>query len=183
MASLSVFSASSVYLAAMTLYPLVLEMKKLLGHTLAWIDKAESHATAKGYEAGTLLQTFKRIDSFECRREGALQAYLRQALMNGVRYELRRTGRRAPPAAIDSKISDDGPSPLEQAIGQQATERYEQALARLRPEDREAIIARVEMGYSYERLAEALEKPSPEAARKAARRALLRLALEMKRAE
>ena len=131
----------------------------------------------------TLLQTFKRIDSFECRREGALQAYLRQALMNGVRYELRRTGRRAPPAAIDSKISDDGPSPLEQAIGQQATERYEQALARLRPEDREAIIARVEMGYSYERLAEALEKPSPEAARKAARRALLRLALEMKRAE
>ena len=38
----------------MTLHPLVLEMKKLLGHTLAWIDKAESHAAAKGYEANTL---------------------------------------------------------------------------------------------------------------------------------
>ena len=39
----------------MTLHPLVLEMKKLLGHMLAWIDKAESHAAAKGYEANTLL--------------------------------------------------------------------------------------------------------------------------------
>ena len=43
------------------------------------------------------------------------------------------------------------------------------------------IIARVEMGYSYEELAEALGKPTPEAARKAARRALVRLAGEMER--
>ncbi|MEP6995878.1 MAG: sigma-70 family RNA polymerase sigma factor [Acidobacteriota bacterium] len=131
----------------------------------------------------TLLRTFKRIDTFDCRHEGALQAYLRQALMNSIRYELRRLGRRAPPSALDSQITDDSPSPLEQAVGREATERYEQALARLRPQDREAIIARVEMGYSYERLAEALGKPSPEAARKAARRALLRLASEMKPAK
>ena len=51
----------------------------------------------------------------------------------------------------------------------------------LRPEEREAIIARVEIGYSYEELAEALGKPSAEAARKTARRALLRLAEEMNR--
>ena len=38
------------------------------------------------------------------------------------------------------------------------------ALASLKPEDREAIIARVEMGYSYEQLADALRKPSLEAA-------------------
>jgi RNA polymerase sigma-70 factor (ECF subfamily) len=72
-------------------------------------------------------------------------------------------------------------SPLEEAIGRQALERYESALARLRPEEREAIIARVEMDYSYEEMAEALGKPSADAARKAARRALLRLAEEMKR--
>jgi RNA polymerase sigma-70 factor (ECF subfamily) len=58
-------------------------------------------------------------------------------------------------------------------------DRYEQALARLRPAEREAIIGRVEMGYSYDQLAEALEKPSAEAARKAAQRALVRLAQEM----
>ena len=56
------------------------------------------------------------------------------------------------------------------------------ALQRLTGEEREAIIARVEMGYSYEELAEALGKPTSEAARKAARRALVRLAEEMKRA-
>ncbi len=131
----------------------------------------------------TLLQTFKRLDKFEYRREGALQAYLRQSLMNSIRYELRRLGRRAPATALDSQAPDDGPSPLEQAVGREATERYERALARLRPEDREAIIARVELGCSYEQLADALDKPSPDAARKAARRALLRLAAEMARAE
>jgi DNA-directed RNA polymerase specialized sigma24 family protein len=48
--------------------------------------------------------------------------------------------------------------------------------------EREAIIARVELGYSYEELAEALGKPTPDAARKTAHRALVRLAEEMKRA-
>ena len=37
------------------------------------------------------------------------------------------------------------------------------------------------MGYSYEELAEVLGKPTAEAARKAAQRALVRLAEEMKR--
>jgi DNA-directed RNA polymerase specialized sigma24 family protein len=38
------------------------------------------------------------------------------------------------------------------------------------------------MGFNYEELAEALGKPTPEAARKAAHRALVRLAQEMDRA-
>ena len=71
-------------------------------------------------------------------------------------------------------------SPLELAIGREAVELYEDALRRLRPEEREAIIARVEMGYTYQQMAEALGKPSPEAARKAAQRALVRLAEEMR---
>ena len=77
---------------------------------------------------------------------------------------------------------DESESPLEQAIGREAVERYERALQRLTPDEREVIIARVEQGYSYEELAEALGKPTSEAARKAARRALLRLAAEMGRA-
>ena len=54
------------------------------------------------------------------------------------------------------------------------------ALERLRPEEREAIVARVEMGYSYDELAQVLGKPTPDAARKAAQRALVRLADEMR---
>jgi len=129
----------------------------------------------------TLLQTFKRIGDFEPRRVGALQAYLRQAVLNRIREELRRKGRRPPATDLGDIEADSAESPLEQAIGREAVERYEKALARLEPEEREAIIARVEMGYTYEELAEALGKPTPDAARKAAQRALVRLAEELKR--
>ena len=129
----------------------------------------------------TLLQTFKRIGDFEPRRVGALQAYLRQAVLNRVREELRRKGRRPNATDLDDIEVDSSESPLEQAIGREAVERYEKALARLKAEEREAIIARVEMGYTYEELAEALGKPTPDAARKAAQRALVRLAEELER--
>lgn len=128
----------------------------------------------------TLLRTFSRLDAFEVRGAGALQAYLRQAVMNRLRDELRRRGRA--PAMVDlDKLDVPGQgSPLEDAIGAEAAARYVAALARLEPEEREAIIGRVEMEYSYADLADVLGKPTADAARKAARRALLRLAEEMK---
>lgn len=128
----------------------------------------------------TLLQTFRNIEGFQASREGALQAYLRQALMNRIRDELRRYARRGPSSVLDSQEPDAAASPLEEAIGQEAAERYERALARLRPEEREAVIARVELGLSFEETAAALGKPSPDAARKAVQRAIVRLAAEMK---
>ena len=130
----------------------------------------------------TLLQTFKRLEDFEPRRVGALQAYLRQAVLNRIRNELRRKGREPHATDLDGIEVESLESPLEQTIGREAVERYEAALQRLTADEREAIIARVEMGYSYEELADALGKPTPDAARKAARRALVRLAEEMKRA-
>jgi RNA polymerase sigma factor (sigma-70 family) len=130
----------------------------------------------------TLVQTFKRIEDFEPRHVGALQAYLRQAVLNRIRNELRRKGRQPHATDLDGLEVESVDSPLEQAIGQEAVERYEGALQRLKPEEREAIIARVEMGYTNEELAEALGKPTADAARKAAHRALVRLAEEMERA-
>src|SRR5215467_13137893 len=101
-----------------------------------------------------LFQTFKRIERFESRGEGALQAYLRQAILNRIREELRRTKRRPARSELDSVAEDDGRSPLEQAIGQEAIDRYERALARLRPEDRELVVARIELGYTNREIAE-----------------------------
>ena len=49
----------------------------------------------------------------------------------------------------------------------------------LRTDNRQLIVASVELGYSYEQLAEATGRASPDAARKAARRALVKLAEEM----
>ena len=129
----------------------------------------------------TLVRTFQRIEDFEHRGAGALQAYLRQAVINRVRDELRRKGRRPDSTDLDGLEIDVGRSPLEEAIGRETLDRYERALATLSADEREAIIGRVEMGYSYEELAEALGKPSSEAARKAARRALMRLASQMDR--
>jgi len=128
----------------------------------------------------TLLRTFKRIETFEPRGVGALHAYLRQAVLNRVREELRRKGRAPARLDVDAVPLASDDSPLEEAIGRETLDRYEAALARLRPEDREAIVGRVEMDCTYEELATALGKPTAEAARKAARRALLRLAAEMK---
>jgi len=129
----------------------------------------------------TVVRAVKRIDQFESRHEGALQAYLRQAIVNRIRDEVRRAKRSPAPAPLDENARATDASPLEAAIGGEALQRYEAALARLRPEEREAIIARVEMDGSYQDVAAALGKPSADAARMAVSRALLRLAQEMSR--
>jgi RNA polymerase sigma-70 factor (ECF subfamily) len=129
----------------------------------------------------TLTQTLRHVDDFEPRHEGALQAYLRQAVMNRIRDEIRRVARHPTPAGLDDEdgFADAAPSPLEEAIGSEAIERYEAALQRLRPEEREVIIARVELQQSYQQIAAAHGKSSPDAARMAVTRALVRLAEEM----
>ena len=128
----------------------------------------------------TLLRTLSRMDVFEVRGSGALHAYLRQAVMNRLRDELRRKGRLPPLVDVNGMELAGQGSPLEETIGREAATRYVEALARLEPEERELIIGRVEMEYSFAELADMLGKPTPDAARKAARRALLRLAEEMK---
>ena len=126
----------------------------------------------------TLVQVAGRIDVFEPRHEGAFQGYLRQALLNRIRDEVRRASGKSAETIKTDKPSPD-PSPLEQAIGSELLERYEAALARVKPEDREAIIARVELGLSWSEVAEALDKNSSESAQMTVKRALVRLAREM----
>lgn len=130
----------------------------------------------------TLVRVIGRLDAFEHRRDGALAAYLRQALANRIRDEARRVSRR--PKAVEAdgfEWPDLGPSPLEEAIGAETLALYEAALTRLRPEEREAIVARVDLGTPYEALAQLLDKPSADAARMTVSRALVRLAEEMQR--
>ena len=81
----------------------------------------------------------------------------------------------------DIEHVDTSASPLEETIGRETEEAYEAALGRLKPEEREAVIARIEMGQSYEEIATLLGKPSPDAARMTVSRALVRLAREMDR--
>jgi RNA polymerase sigma factor (sigma-70 family) len=127
----------------------------------------------------TLIQVFKNVERFEPRREGAFQAYLRQAVMNRIRNAVRDRGRRPDDTGLDEALPAGDRSPLEHVIGVERLERYEAALLRLRPIEQEAIVARLEMGCTYEEMAVMLELPSAEAARKAAQRALVRLTREL----
>jgi RNA polymerase sigma-70 factor (ECF subfamily) len=127
----------------------------------------------------TVIRTLRTLEGFEYRREGALQAYLRQAVANGIRDRIRRARRRPQATALDERTPAAGLSPLEEAIGQEAAERYDAALGELSNADREAIVGRLELGYDYEELATALDKPSGDAARVAVRRAVLRLAAKL----
>ena len=127
----------------------------------------------------TMIRSLHRIQEFEARNEGALQAYLRKAILNNIRDQARRLRVAPHEAELGGNEEDPGPSPLENAVGQEIAERYEAAFNRLKPDDQQAIVMRLELGYSYHEVAEALEKPSADAARMAVSRALLRLAREM----
>jgi RNA polymerase sigma-70 factor (ECF subfamily) len=129
----------------------------------------------------TVIRAVGRIDAFEARHDGALQAYLRQAVMNRIRDEVRRTKRNPTSTVLNDDQVAATASPLDTAIGHEAVARYEAALARLRPEDQAAVVARIEMDGTYQDVAAALGKPSADAARMAVSRALLRLAEEMAR--
>jgi RNA polymerase sigma-70 factor (ECF subfamily) len=130
-----------------------------------------------------LVNVIRRLKAFEPRDEGAFQGYLRQALTNRFRDEARKINAHPVPSPLDSAWPSSGPSPLEIAIGREGIERYESALDRLKPEDQRAIVARCEWGMSHEEVAQALGKPSANAARVAIHRALIRLAKEMAHAK
>lgn len=121
----------------------------------------------------------RRLSSFEYRRRRALQAYVRMALDNRIREELRRCHLEPAAETALERIPSPQRSPLETLLGRELIGRYEAALLRLRPEDREAIVAKLEMGCGYAEVADALDKPSADAARKAVARAVVRLAREM----
>jgi RNA polymerase sigma-70 factor (ECF subfamily) len=121
-----------------------------------------------------LLNTFRRLDHFQPRHDGALLAYLREAVANRIRNELRRVVPDIDAVEPDS-LPSGLPSPLESALSRQAIDRYEQALSQLSDDDRAAIVGRFEMSYSYDALARAMHRTTADAARKLTERALRRL--------
>ena len=129
----------------------------------------------------TVLHTIRNLDGFEPQREGALLGYLRRSLLNRVRDRFRHAARHPSPEKLNEALVHSGASPLELAIDGEDRRRYREALAVLRAADRNAIVGRIELGYTYEQLALMLAKPTAESARLAVRRALVRLGHEMHR--
>jgi RNA polymerase sigma-70 factor (ECF subfamily) len=136
---------------------------------------ARSGADTSDIVQEALLSTLGKIEGFDAARKHGLRAYLQQAIRNRICDAVRRSGRH-PIVGIEGVELVSKQSPLEDAIGEENASRYREALARLEADEQELIVGRIELGYGYEQLALATGRPSPDAARMAVKRALLRLA-------
>jgi RNA polymerase sigma-70 factor (ECF subfamily) len=128
-------------------------------------------------EAG--LHAIAKLESFEPRHVGAMQAYLRQSVMNKIRDEVRRLERRRIPIEVPEDLASDDASPLEQAIANEKYDRYRGALEDLRSKDRAIIVARLEAQWTIPEIASRFGFRSSEAARMAVTRAVRRLTVAL----
>jgi len=123
----------------------------------------------------TLVKALAQLDHFESAGPGAFLAYLRQALLNQVRDEIRRHARRPEHAEMDVDISDpDAPALIEQIVGAERVQAYEQALATLPKRQQGLIVMRVEFGMSYPEIAAEVDS-TPDAVRVMVARAIVQL--------
>lgn len=124
----------------------------------------------------SLLGALKHLEHFEYRHEGAFLAYLRRILLNALRGEIRRTARRRTENGLSDSVPDLGASVVDWVAGRETMERYERALGELGEDQRTAVILRLEFDFTYAQVAEALGRPTADAARMYVTRAIAQLA-------
>ena len=127
-----------------------------------------------------LHHAFARLKWFESKHVSALRAYLRRAVENRVQDEMRRAIRRLDlarlaPGEEPLRPFEDAAPQYQQLLHEEMWGRYRKGLKRLKVRDRRLIVGRAELGYNYDQLAAIERLPSPDAARKALKRAVIRL--------
>ena len=127
----------------------------------------------------TLLRVIEGLDRVEVRGPGGFQAYVRTAVLNRIRDEVRWAGRRPGPDGVPETLPDRQPTPLENAIGADLLERYEAGMARLDERNRQLLHLRIELDFDYDEIAAMTGRDSRNTARMAVQRALSKLADEM----
>jgi RNA polymerase sigma factor (sigma-70 family) len=141
---------------------------------------ARGHLDTNDLVQEAVLHLLGRLDTFHPQHVGALQAYLRQSVINRIRDEVRRVSRQPPPEELPEDEPSDRISPLEAAIQVEAYDHYRNALKQLGPRDRELIVARVELQWSLGEIAHRFHIRSVDAARMAVTRAVQRLTRHMR---
>jgi RNA polymerase sigma factor (sigma-70 family) len=129
-----------------------------------------------------VIHALPHLKTLEIRSESALQFYLQRAIKNHI-IDLHKRARCRPERKeeLPASVPSVGPSPQQAAIVAEEFERYERALGFLRKAEQQLIILRLEGEFTYEEIATELGKRSPDAARMAVTRALVRLADKMGR--
>jgi len=113
------------------------------------------------------------------RHPGALEGYLRQAVMNIVRDEARRAARRPVSTELPENIAGGGATPLEALLRRDHCGRCRSAMMRLSAKDRRLLVARVINQHSTDEVVEAFGFRTAAAARMAVNRAFSRFASEL----
>jgi RNA polymerase sigma-70 factor (ECF subfamily) len=134
-------------------------------------------AQAKGYMdtqdivQDTLLLAFKNINSIRAQRPGAFFSYLRTVFINQIKQELRKN---KPFQLSITQFNNDQKLSYEKDITTLID--YDSALDKVSEDEKEAIILRLEFGFSYDEIAQMTEKPSANSVRMYITRALIKLA-------
>ncbi len=84
----------------MPVYPIILEMKKLLRNLDAWLDKAVAHAAAKKLDPAVLIQAQLAPDMFAFSRQV-------QSACDQAKFAAARTAGKDPPAHADTETTFD----------------------------------------------------------------------------
>jgi RNA polymerase sigma-70 factor (ECF subfamily) len=127
----------------------------------------------------TLMRALGHLDKFDAAGPGAFLAYLRQALLNQVRDEIRRHQRRPEHTDVDMESADpDAATVIDLIVGNERMQAYERALAALPRRQQGLIVMRVEFGMSYPEIA-AEVGGSADAARVMVARAIVQLSRQL----
>src|SRR5204863_5381465 len=95
------------------------------------------------------LRTLSSLGRLEVRGPGSFGAYVRTAVLNRIRDEVRWSARRPGPNGIPESVQCPGPTPLEMAVGADLVDRYERALVSLPTQEQLLLHLRIELGCDY----------------------------------
>ena len=155
-------------------------LARLLPRLRRWAHGRLPRSARGMLETGDVVQSVaskavRRLASIEITRSADLAYYLRQAIANEIAGLWRRELRQPIETTLGDSLPAPVTSPLDRLIGAERLRRYEAALGRLDPSDREIIVGRFELAYDYDDLARYLGKPSVGATRVAVHRAVKHL--------
>jgi RNA polymerase sigma-70 factor (ECF subfamily) len=127
----------------------------------------------------TFMRAFRNLSRIEPGERGYFLAYLRKILENLIRDAMRSAGRRPGIQPLDDDLPAHQPTPLEVAAVHEKLEAYNRAISQLSSEQQEVVRLRMEIGLSYQEIADTVGAPSANAVRMQVARALARIAEKM----
>lgn len=154
---------------------------RLLPSLLNWAHGRLPRQARQRFDTEDLVQeaALAALTRFSSREEplGNVEGYLRRSIRNRIVDEVRHARRLGVHAAhADHEPPDPSPLPVEAIVESEERRRFRAALAQLNEDDQHLIVGRIELGLSWRHLARATGRSSADAARVAAKSAVLRLA-------